>query len=192
MKFTRPNAKTIAKDLFKVDVFWLKEHGYFIGLRGGVLEWELSRVRIYVCTLIYATPFIRFEYVHTDECGKIEKFAYKVMLEKTKCNLGGERFWFKCPCGKRVSALYLKNKRFACRHCHKLSYSSKNENRRHRIFSSFYVIDIEDKMDEIQQKMTTPYYKDKPTRKMKRLMKLENKIVSRQKRLLDDEENSPI
>lgn len=188
MKFTRPNAKTIVEDLFKVDVSSLNKHGYLVGLRGGVLIWELSRVRIYVCTLDYIAPFIRFEYSHKDEYGKIENLTYKIALEKTNCTLGGERFWFKCQCSKRVGALYLKNKTFACRHCHKLSYLSKNENRRHKNFTAFHVMDIEDQMDEIRQEMTTPYYKNKPTRKMKNLTKLEKKITPLQRKFLDDEE----
>jgi hypothetical protein len=52
--------------------------------------------------------------------------VYPVLLEWARCNYGGRRPWFLCPaggCGRRVAILYLDGI-FACRHCHKLAYSS--------------------------------------------------------------------
>ena len=60
-----------------------------------------------------------------------------VKLDKTPCNYGGERSWFRCPgCDGRVAVLYgqklangasVKNRRFKCRRCHKLIYPSQRE-----------------------------------------------------------------
>lgn len=54
-------------------------------------------------------------------------------IEWTKCHFGGERPWFICPdinngvyCGRRVAKLYGAGKYFACRHCHDLTYHSRN------------------------------------------------------------------
>lgn len=55
---------------------------------------------------------------------------YNVLLDRTSCNLGGERTWFFCPvpnCQKRVAILYGGNI-FACRHCYQLAYESQREN----------------------------------------------------------------
>jgi hypothetical protein len=57
-----------------------------------------------------------------DEC-------YSVRIVRTRCNFGGSRQWFICPalgCGRRVAILY-GGGIFACRHCHRLAYSSSRE-----------------------------------------------------------------
>ena len=60
-----------------------------------------------------------------------ERIRYRVPLTSTPCNWGGERPWFTCPgagCGRRVGKLYLPprpEKYFLCRHCHELSYRSR-------------------------------------------------------------------
>jgi hypothetical protein len=59
---------------------------------------------------------------------------YSVRLVTTPCHLGGSRWWFLCPlsrngvaCGRRVRKLYLSGKYFGCRHCHHLTYTSRQE-----------------------------------------------------------------
>jgi hypothetical protein len=50
----------------------------------------------------------------------------QVQLERTACNYGGHRAWFRCPadgCGRRVAILYCAGI-FACRRCHQLAYWS--------------------------------------------------------------------
>jgi hypothetical protein len=58
--------------------------------------------------------------------GEWQSEQYPVLLERLPCNYGGQRAWFRCPengCGRRVAILY-GNGIFACRHCHRLAYSS--------------------------------------------------------------------
>jgi hypothetical protein len=59
---------------------------------------------------------------------------YPVRLVTTPCRLGGVRWWFVCPlsrdgvaCGRRVRKLYLSGRYFGCRHCHDLTYRSRQE-----------------------------------------------------------------
>ena len=63
-----------------------------------------------------------------------ETEEYAVRLERTACQFGGERAWFRCPasgCGKRVAILY-GGEIFACRMCHRLTYPSQNRTPRER------------------------------------------------------------
>jgi len=63
--------------------------------------------------------------VYSDEWQDVEE---RVTLERTPCNFGGERFWFRCPhCWRRVAVLYGADVRFLCRHCYRLPYASQNE-----------------------------------------------------------------
>jgi hypothetical protein len=59
---------------------------------------------------------------------------YSVRLVTTPCHMGGLRWWFVCPlvkngvaCGRRVRKLYLSGRYFGCRHCHGLTYRSRQE-----------------------------------------------------------------
>ena len=61
-------------------------------------------------------------------------FDYSVPLVTTGCRLGGVRWWFICPlarndvaCGRRVRKLHLHGTYFGCRHCHNLTYRSRQE-----------------------------------------------------------------
>ncbi len=63
-----------------------------------------------------------------------EDVRYAVALAWTPCNFGGSRPWFLCPgvvkgrvCGRRVAKLYLRRRYFLCRHCHDLTYASRQE-----------------------------------------------------------------
>ncbi|MEA3375209.1 MAG: hypothetical protein U9R79_19190 [Armatimonadota bacterium] len=54
-----------------------------------------------------------------------------VPIERTPCNFGGSRPWFRCPgvvngvhCGRRVAILYGAEKYFLCRHCYDLAYET--------------------------------------------------------------------
>jgi hypothetical protein len=55
-----------------------------------------------------------------------EDVEVRVPLETTRPHFGGVRWWGRCPCGRRVAKLHLAPGavRFACRHCHGLTYAS--------------------------------------------------------------------
>lgn len=90
---------------------------------GGVIEWTnaggekigsiaLAMKDDYTLTLAYAYNG--------------EDAAHDVQIERTRCHLGGERAWFRCPsrdCGRRCAILY-GGRYFVCRECRNLSYPS--------------------------------------------------------------------
>jgi len=178
-------AKTEADGIQKIPVYKLKEWGYFKGRWGGSITWtsswsdSKSSVSIQVQTGDYE-EYLRIWYTQTDySTDKKTDFDYKIPLVTTKCNLGGKRYWFQCPwyangiyCGRRVGTIYLGGARFACRHCYQLSYASKNENRKSGFFPLSQMLDLEKRIEKLEDKITTPYYDGKPTRKYKKLLKL--------------------
>lgn len=53
--------------------------------------------------------------------------AERLVAESTTPRFGGKRWWWRCSCGRRVTALFLPltgATRFKCRHCHCLTYRS--------------------------------------------------------------------
>jgi hypothetical protein len=71
--------------------------------------------------------------------GPLQSADYEVGLTTTSPRFGGLRWWFVCPlscrgvpCGRRVAKLHLAPwaHYFGCRHCHDLTYASRQESRR--------------------------------------------------------------
>lgn len=61
-----------------------------------------------------------------------DMFSTYIRVVTTKCNYGGVRVWWSCPqCSSRVAILYA-GKRFACRKCHGLTYTSQKETSENR------------------------------------------------------------
>jgi len=131
-------SKTEADDLKKIDINFLKKHGCLKGGISGKLTWtnshsyEKSHVDIEIS--LFGEKRLRLRYVQIDQTtGKKKDLKYEIPITNTSCRYGGKREWFICPwyrndiyCGKRVRVLYKKGDYFACRHCHTLTYSSKN------------------------------------------------------------------
>ena len=62
-------------------------------------------------------------------------YSYSIRLDKTPCNYGGYRYWFRCPsCSKRVSVLYCAGA-YVCRGCIGACYGSQLQQPIDRLFS---------------------------------------------------------
>ena len=118
--------------------------------------------------------YMILKYTETDRAGLKQDFDYRVNLDITPCHFGGIRYWFKCPgCNRRVAILY-SGGIYACRRCKNLCYHSQKENNNKRppMYREFY---LECKIERLEKKIMRPYYKGKPTRKQKMLLRLRQK-----------------
>ena len=180
--------RTEADYLKRVQIWWLKKYGYLEGWKSGSIVWtsgwDGSQSSIGI-TGMTSENYIRFYYTQTDSDGEKKDFDYRVQLTTTPCRYGRFRYWFICPltvngnyCGKRVGVLYKAGDYFGCRHCHNLTYSSRKENRRGGgMRYLFRILDAETKIEKIREKMKRSFYAGKPTRKMRRVMKLHRGIL---------------
>ncbi len=128
-----------ADGLKQVSVSFLQKHGYLEnGFRSGNVTWsrngeETGNISIQ-SFIDDDEQYVRFIYTQTDrDTGVRKDFDYKIPLITTSCYFGGKRYWLACPwfvngvyCGRRVGVVYLGGKHFACRHCHSLTYNSRN------------------------------------------------------------------
>ena len=80
-----------------------------------------------------ARSWVRLYYTITQTGFEVD---YKILLQTTRPNFGGVRWWFTCPlvvndrhCGRRARKLYLPpgGRYFGCRHCYDLTYKSCQE-----------------------------------------------------------------
>ena len=131
-------------------------------------------------------PYVRFGYIRTDNStGKEEHLTYKSKLLSTPCNFGGVRYWFECPlttngkaCKKRVGVLYQSGKYFGCRHCHRITYSSRNINRRNILFNSMKTIMNETRIDDLSRlRRRRHYYAGNPTRYARQIQTIHKEIA---------------
>lgn len=81
---------------------------------------------------------LSYSHWRTGNEGDKESVSYAVLLDWTACNFGGERPWFVCPgvvnghaCRRRAAKLYLNHGYFLCRHCHDLTYETRNVGRKY-------------------------------------------------------------
>jgi hypothetical protein len=103
----------------------------------------------------------------------------RIELTTTRCNFGGVRYWFLCPCcSRRVGALYKApgGARFMCRHCNDLSYWSRNRSRRSGFAAIVILVRATKQIEDLHAQIKRCTYKGKPTRKVRRLDALVEKI----------------
>ncbi len=177
--------KTEADNLLTLDINWLSRRGLCSGFWNKTVTWtygfDETKSSIGVEADMTANlPSLRLRYTQTDSwTGEKRKFDYEIRLATTACNFGGERWWFICPltsggiyCGRRVGKLYKDGDFFGCRHCHDLTYSSRNENRRSGWYNALRFVTLDNKIEELEHSIKRRQYGGVPTRKQRKLYKL--------------------
>lgn len=117
-----------------IDIRWLKKKGYLRSGSPGRLGY--SRHGKTLGTISYRAELdgLRMHF----SCGPVDdkwvEVAQVAKFDWTPCNYGGKRVWLLCPqCGKRVVVLYVRWRKFLCRHCLDINYSSQHESRPDRL-----------------------------------------------------------
>jgi len=176
--------KQIAEHSNALRINWLKKQGILDGgFRSGTITWTFkmseNKSSIGYSALTGGDDeYINLCYTQTDNhSGEKTDLDYKVPLVSTPCNYGGKRYWFRCSlskngkfCGRRIGVLFLIGKHFGCRYCGDIAYYSQMQSEKYKGFVS--IPDIE----EAEKKVKRYYYKGKPTKKHRRLEKLNNKF----------------
>ena len=172
--------KSTLNGLLFIDMTSLKKFGYLDGYKTGSLSWNNyfdSKPSIGIEVDVYSDDkYAMLRYKVTDDWDdEVKSFRYKVSIVETQCNYGGVRYWFLCPlrkngqyCGKRVRKLYKRGNYFGCRKCLELAYQSQNEHKG----GFFGVVNRQVRAEKILETIVVPYYKGKPTRKMRQVLKI--------------------
>ena len=84
-----------------------------------------------------AHDYLQLIYSWTPYDGDPQSMDYQVWIDRTPCNYGGTRPWFRCPRCQRICAVIYgvaSDGRFGCRHCMRLAYSSEAEDHMDRLW----------------------------------------------------------
>lgn len=176
-------SRQLAEHSRALSISWLKRQGAFNnGLTSGSVTWSYGSDSTknsigYIISIGGDDEYINLKYTFTNSDGSKQDMDYKIQLVSTHCNYGGKRYWFICPltkegryCGRRVGVIYSIGKYFGCRHCGEIAYRSQMQSDRYKGFIS--IPDIE----QAERKIKRRHYKDKHTKKYKKLMKMQDKF----------------
>lgn len=125
----RWDAKRTTEESQKIDIQWLKKEGCLRPGFSGSITWSFNGTHGSSVGIRAAGDHITLTYAHRNRDGEWEPVEQVIRFSYTTCHFGGFRKWFFCPrCNARVVAVYGAGKRFLCRHCYGLNYSSQHEN----------------------------------------------------------------
>lgn len=117
--------KVCTESLRRLDVRRLARAGYLTP--GTVCTWGWSSDGQTTATIGVTVQDDRVTLAYSTS-GK--SMRYDVLIDRTPCNYGGTRVWWRCPavgCGRRVAVLFQGGAVFACRHCYRLAYRCQRE-----------------------------------------------------------------
>ena len=122
--------KALVGDYLQLDMKWLARQVDLESEAVCRVTWKRSDGTESGLSLFVEPPgMIRLMYTTPPAEGRRSDFNYRVYLDTTPCNYGGERWWFRCPsCGRRCRILY-GGPEFTCRVCRDLTYRSQQEGR---------------------------------------------------------------
>lgn len=168
-----------------IDIRLLRRNGLFTSLGTFTTTWQDNTV-----TEAYFDPNSRYLPLSYDSQNLSgEKLEQSISLESTPCYFGGSRHWFSCPlCHQRIASLYLVQKTFACRHCHNLTYASKNKKRNSPFYPYVRVLNLNEKIERFLPKVKTENYAGKPTKKQQKLAKLQRQLYEYSFLILEEKE----
>ncbi|NDK09558.1 hypothetical protein GW846_02165 [Candidatus Gracilibacteria bacterium] len=171
-----------------LSIKFLKKYGYLdagVDYKKGGLYWKLGgedngNIGIEV-NKGETSGYIRVTFTQTNRDGEKKSFDYKISLVSTLCNYGGVRWWFLCPCKEnRCSILYLQgNGIFASRKTLNLCYDDQKKSKRYR-YMGYLMGDAFVKIEVIRRTMKYPVRNGKLTKKAQRILKLKQKMPSRE------------
>lgn len=130
----RLNSKATTERQDRIDMRFLKKQGCLRPGYMGSLSWSCGGKETGSINYRMEANRMILNYRHRPRNGEWEPVEQVISFDRTPCNYGGYRLWFRCPhCYRRVAILYGAGKYFFCRHCYNLTYSSQQESRMDRL-----------------------------------------------------------
>ncbi len=162
--------KTLVENCFVLDIKLVKKNLHLVREhRGGVagyfniVQGEKQSVADYCFDYTNEFDYLIIQYGEKDQ---------RIKLATSELRFG-ERSWFVCKCGNRVSKLYLPpgKTEFKCRHCYRLSYEVQNLNKNSKSGQFLYKNRLILKLMNSRENMRSIFYDGKLTQRYSRFLK---------------------
>ena len=133
----RRSSKATTADYLQLDVRRLQRDGLLDLRRSFNWWWTRNSEPVADINIIPENDRVVLTYRTQQTDREQTEQNYSILLERTPCNYGGERVWFRCPvagCRRRAAILY-GEEIFACRICRQLAYPCQNATSERRAIS---------------------------------------------------------
>lgn len=132
-RWFRSRERLTTEDLHQIDIRQMKRQGVLYPNYPGTFSWTEDDSSSE--SINYEMHRGRLKMKYFVRCDSQQNhYIEEIEFDSTSCHLGGERYWFLCPCCKtRVTTLYRLHNVYRCRHCHNLSYRSQSESELDRL-----------------------------------------------------------
>jgi hypothetical protein len=174
---------TLLDETKQISMSKLKEWGYLDWRTDGLITWSRGEVKTGSIN-ISANPYAGNQYVELSYTYRqTEEVKYQIPLVSVPSNLGNGVVWyFFCPFAqKRCRKLYCAGKYFVHREAFQNAmYECQTHTKRwRRIKSVLVTLDLVEGINsEIYRKYGKLYYKGKPTKRLERILRLQERVNS--------------
>lgn len=124
----RPGYRIKAEDASPLDIRLLRAKRATGDAHPFVWEWWMgSRSRGNVGVMLSLNEMQLIYRTRNNSADEGTQRTQSVSISRTRCNFGGEREWFECPCcPRRCAVIYFRWNHFACRRCQQVAYASQS------------------------------------------------------------------
>ena len=120
----KQGGKRTTDKLNRLDIRQVHRAGRLEPGESSIWSWRKNVDLVSQVTIHAGDDEVSLHYRISEPLGVSRDYSCSVTIAWTPCNFGGRRAWWICPvCGRRVAILW-GGRRYACRHCHDLAYSS--------------------------------------------------------------------
>jgi hypothetical protein len=93
---SRWNSKTTTESQHRIDIRWLKKHGYLRPGNIGTLSWSQrgKETGSIIYRMEIGSMILNYRYRYRD--GEWQAVEQDIHFNRTPCNYGGHRWWFLC------------------------------------------------------------------------------------------------
>ena len=131
---TGSGQRLAVEDCRSLDVNCLRRHGVLTNGWSGGWHWRRNNKSVASISVIGGRERILLMYRCRLRGEDWEEVNEPIPIRWRACRFGGERPFFSCPgvvngkaCGRAVLKLYSASRFYFCRHCYRLTYSSRSE-----------------------------------------------------------------
>ena len=130
----RPGYRLKAEQMLKVDIRLWHKGGYLVNGQSFNWQWSRGGERTGSISAWVSSASIRLNYAVNGKDA-----SQTIRTTTTPCRYGGSRRWFECPvCCGRAAVLFMREGRFACRQCQKVSYTSQSGSTHDRALARYH------------------------------------------------------